>query len=105
MTKFRDYYNNIFPRERDSPFFPDLRNDLPGSRNVIAVLISLLAVLYLCGCTSSRNATYFNDLVDSEVKSNIPIPESIIQKNDVLGISISSLNAEATSIFNTVSST
>src|SRR5688572_14172929 len=108
MIQIRDDYKKILGGKRLSrlSIHKMLQVSLPGSRKKTrAAWVSLLGLLVLCtNCTSSRNATYFNDLVDSEIKSNIPVPESIIQKNDVLGISITSLNAEATSIFNTVSS-
>ena len=60
-----------------------------------------ITVVFFChACTSSKTATYFNELGDAVIPSNTPVPESIIQKNDILSISVTSLNTEATLIFN-----
>ncbi|HUR11459.1 MAG TPA: polysaccharide biosynthesis/export family protein [Flavitalea sp.] len=49
----------------------------------------------------TRQALYFNDLKDGVIASNLENAEPKIQKNDILSISVSSLNPEATAIFNT----
>ncbi|MDQ3843429.1 MAG: polysaccharide biosynthesis/export family protein [Bacteroidota bacterium] len=43
---------------------------------------------------------YFNDLTDTISRFSSPIPENVIQPNDILSISISSPNPEASAIFN-----
>jgi polysaccharide export outer membrane protein len=63
-------------------------------------ILLLLSVL-ICSCGNARRATYFNDLNDSTFASRLVVPESYIQKNDIISISVSSLNAEASEIFNT----
>ena len=61
----------------------------------------LINVIFLFNaCTSSKTATYFNELGDAKIPSSSLIPQSIIQKNDILSINVTSLNAEATLIFN-----
>jgi polysaccharide export outer membrane protein len=62
--------------------------------------IIISVVFFFNACTSSKTATYFNELGDAVIPSNTPVPESIIQKNDILSINVTSLNAEATLIFN-----
>ena len=57
--------------------------------------------LVFTSCVNTRDATYFNDLNDTSLLSLTIISESVIQKNDILNISVSSLNAEASSIYNT----
>lgn len=71
--------------------------------NLNRILVSLLLLVFLCttACVNTRTATYFNNVNDATLTSNTPIPESIIQKNDLLSISVSSLNLEATALFNT----
>lgn len=60
-----------------------------------------LSVLGLINCTPTQNAVYFYNAADSgTVSKNIDSDEPLIQKNDLLSISVSSLNAEATAIFN-----
>jgi len=46
-----------------------------------------------------RKTTYFNDLHDGEIKSAVAIIPSI-HKNDILSISVSSLNPDASALFN-----
>jgi len=47
---------------------------------------------------NTRKATYFNDLTNSEsIDQDV---ESLIQKSDMISINVSSLNPEATAIFN-----
>jgi polysaccharide export outer membrane protein len=61
-----------------------------------------LFVLILTNCTPTQNAVYFHNAAESGIVSqNINTDEPLIQKNDLLSISVSSLNAEATAIFNT----
>jgi len=62
----------------------------------------LYAFIFLCiGCVNSKNVTYFNNIADTTLSGQITGIEPVIQKGDLLSISISSLSAEATSVFNT----
>jgi polysaccharide export outer membrane protein len=63
----------------------------------------LILVLVL-SCTDTKKVTYFNGIQDGNISSNSAITESIIQKNDILSITISDLNPEGTKIFNPVAS-
>ncbi|MFN2439536.1 MAG: polysaccharide biosynthesis/export family protein, partial [Chitinophagaceae bacterium] len=49
---------------------------------------------------NTRDATYFNNVKDTSLISLTSIPESVIQKNDILNISVSSMNPEASAIYN-----
>jgi polysaccharide export outer membrane protein len=56
---------------------------------------------YLSACMSAKEVIYFNEgKVVEDAKEKISYPEAIIQKNDHLNITVSSLNPEATSLFN-----
>ena len=59
-----------------------------------------MALLLFSSCTPSREMVYFNELDESRIPSNIQVPETIVQPNDILSISVSSLNKAATEIFN-----
>jgi polysaccharide biosynthesis/export protein len=72
-----------------------------SSTTRILVSLSLSALLFNTACVNTRSATYFNGVNDATLASATSIPESIIQKNDLLSVSISSLSAEASAIFNT----
>jgi polysaccharide export outer membrane protein len=63
--------------------------------------LAWITILIFSHCTPTQNAVYFYNATDSGVVSrNINLEEAMIQKNDLLSISIRSLNAEATAIFN-----
>ena len=51
-------------------------------------------------CTSAKKSVYFIVVYDGLVRAT-PEPEAVIQKSDILSISVSSLNPEASLIFNT----
>jgi polysaccharide biosynthesis/export protein len=57
-------------------------------------------LLSFSACVSSREAVYFNNIQDSEIPTGVADIEPLIQKNDLLSISVSSLNPEASKIFN-----
>lgn len=60
----------------------------------------VLAACFATACVNTRKAVYFDGLNDSTISSNTPLPESIIQNNDLLSISVSSLNPDASAAFN-----
>lgn len=64
------------------------------------VFIFLLSTV-LYSCVDTRQATYFNGVNDGTISTQTPVPESIIRSNDLLNISVTSLNETATQIFNT----
>lgn len=64
------------------------------------LFVPTLFTLLLFSCVNTRKATYFNDAKDGTITSVIPVPESVIHKNDLLNITVTSLNAQATEVFN-----
>lgn len=60
--------------------------------------ICLLSVI-LPSCVNMHKTTYFNGLQDGEIQS-AQSNTLLIHKNDILSISVSSLNAEASAVFN-----
>ena len=66
-----------------------------------SIFPQFIIILSICLCACSRNIAYFNDLngtAYSEVIQNRPDPE--IQPNDLLSITVSSLNPESNILFN-----
>lgn len=55
----------------------------------------------LASCAGNKKVAYFRDLQNMEIDSMPVLTKSLIQKNDILSISVSSLNPEASVIFNT----
>lgn len=66
----------------------------------IIVFISVLVLFFFESCNTSKKIAYFENVKDDSYKSKLSITEAPIQKNDILSITISSLNAEASAIFN-----
>src|SRR5262245_11061321 len=69
-------------------------------RNTITNCIVILALLTLASCGNTKKVIMFPELKDGIISSNTPFPESIIQKSDIISITVSSLNPEASAIFN-----
>lgn len=70
--------------------------------NTNYAFIYLLFVAFLgASCVSTEKATYFNHTKTSRFRTELESLEPVIQKNDLLSISVSSLNPEASEIFNT----
>ena len=63
-------------------------------------MIFILSIVLLPSCVNTKKATYFNDLSSTTITTNTPVPETIIRKNDLLNITVSSLDAQASAIFN-----
>src|SRR4030095_9180411 len=64
------------------------------------ILAFVLSIVLLSGCVDTKKATYFNDLASTTITTTTPVPETIIRKNDLLNINVSSLDAQASAIFN-----
>lgn len=67
-------------------------------RNLYILLLLLLPLFFSCG--SARKAIYFGNIPDSTIQLDVQMPQSLIRNNDILSINISSLNPEASQIFN-----
>ncbi|AKD04409.1 polysaccharide biosynthesis/export family protein [Pontibacter korlensis] len=63
------------------------------------VLVPFVILLQF-SCTNTKNAIYFSDLGNTEFSSATEKLEPVIQRNDLLNISVSSLNPNASQIFN-----
>jgi len=63
-------------------------------------IIYISLALYLVSCASNKQVAYFDNIQSGTIPApttNVDVP---IQKNDILSISITSLNQEASAIFN-----
>jgi len=68
--------------------------------NIYRFYLLLASVPFLFSCVNTKKVRLFNDLNTNSIQSKIEDLEPVIQKNDLLSISISSLNPDATLIFN-----
>ncbi|MEO8568937.1 MAG: polysaccharide biosynthesis/export family protein [Ginsengibacter sp.] len=75
------------------------------SKNISKLFFSVvISGLIFCSCVSSREAVYFNNVPDQSLNVN-PDEEQKIVPNDILSITVTSLNAEASLNFNNSSPT
>jgi polysaccharide export outer membrane protein len=72
--------------------------------HVLTRLLGLLFLLQFSACTSHRKAVYFNSVPSSEFQANVQSLEPVIQPNDLLSISVTSLNPQASEVFNSLNS-
>ncbi len=63
--------------------------------------IFILCQLLISSCGSVRKSEYFADQGDALIRSSNVAPQSLLQPNDIISITVSSLNPNATLIFNT----
>jgi polysaccharide export outer membrane protein len=75
-----------------------------GLINTVTGCILILTLFAGSSCGNTKNATYFPGIQDGNIQSNTPFPESVIQKSDILSITVSSLNPEASAVFNSPNS-
>ena len=67
-------------------------------------IFSILLILTLglfSSCSSTKEFVYMNGIQDATIKTNYPNIDPIIQTNDLLSITVSSMNPEASALFNT----
>jgi polysaccharide export outer membrane protein len=69
-------------------------------RLIVKAIHLVIPVFMMASCISTKNIGYFNNAREMEYAS-MPGVENSIQPNDILSISISSLNPEASAVFNT----
>jgi len=75
-------------------------------KKYVYFLLLISFVIYGSSCVDTRKSTYFNDAQDANVIPNIADTIApIIQKNDIISVTITSLNAEASAIFNITGTT
>jgi polysaccharide biosynthesis/export protein len=68
---------------------------------LIRLLVFICSVIVLSSCVNTRGAVYFNDMQESEFPSGVQNLEPVVQRGDLLSISVSSLNPDASIVFNT----
>jgi polysaccharide biosynthesis/export protein len=71
------------------------------NRTLPFIFTVLLYGIVLCSCANMKKVVYLNDIKDKEFNNAIDIMEPVIQKNDLLSITVSSPNAIASQPFNT----
>jgi polysaccharide export outer membrane protein len=73
----------------------------PFSPKSLFAFLAISILFFGSSCTTSKQIAYFENVADTSFAGR-PAKELVIQPNDILSITISSLNKEASEIFNTV---
>ena len=68
--------------------------------NFLATVCIISYILLFSSCTNTGNAVYFSKVKNTEYVERVESLEPVIQKNDLLSITIASLNPDATEFFN-----
>lgn len=71
----------------------------------ILFFISIVCLFVCASCTTTSKIAYFQNAQDTTYKQMLGTIEAPLQKNDFISISISSLSAEASAIFNPIAGT
>jgi polysaccharide biosynthesis/export protein len=71
------------------------------NQTTMYLLFSFFLLLLFASCANTRKVAYFSDVEDSTRIISKAHLEPVIQKKDILSITVSSLSNEATIIFNT----
>src|ERR1700735_3604905 len=71
-----------------------------STRNLAFILGIFLISVAFPSCVNSRKIVYLDNIPDTIINSPGLNKEAIIQKSDILNITVSSLNPAASSIFN-----
>jgi polysaccharide export outer membrane protein len=70
-------------------------------KTVFLIYVGWILLNFFSSCANSKKVAYFNDIKDSATIVSEGSLEPVIQKKDLLSITVSSLSNEATVIFNT----
>jgi len=70
------------------------------TRNLKVVSLCCTILSLFAACANSKKIAYFNNIQDTVLKNPAIAVEPVIQKEDLLSITVSSLNPEASYIFN-----
>lgn len=75
-----------------------VKKSAPYKFQLLLLVPALL--LTLASCVNTKKTTYFNDIQSGVYQTSFNAPSPVIHKNDLLSITVSSLNTDATAIFN-----
>jgi polysaccharide biosynthesis/export protein len=73
-------------------------NEIKSKYIILTAIVVLVAVS--SSCVNTKKAVYFNNIQDTQLTIPAADLEPVIKPNDILSISVSSLNPEASEVFN-----
>lgn len=69
-------------------------------KNLYSICLLIFLIISFTSCVNIKKATSFHNIPDSEFMMSDESLEPIVKENDLLSISVTSLNPEATEVFN-----
>ena len=63
-------------------------------------ITNLLLLVLVSSCSTQKEINYFPEIKDETIANKMAVPEPTIQINDILSITVSSSNPEASALFN-----
>jgi polysaccharide biosynthesis/export protein len=67
----------------------------------VSSLLGLFSLIFLCtSCVNTKQAVYFNNIADTTLQLKLMDVEPLIQKGDIISITVSDLNPEAAASLN-----
>ncbi|MBC7915847.1 MAG: polysaccharide biosynthesis/export family protein [Pyrinomonadaceae bacterium] len=70
------------------------------NNNILIIIAILFCQVFLLSCANVKKTQYFSNQNDGSINSDNIAPQTLIRNNDILSITVSSLNPNATAIFN-----
>ena len=75
--------------------------NIPDRKSLASKTIAIMAMVLICtSCVNLKKSTYFYETQDTKFMTDVRNLESVLEKNDLLSITVSSINPEAAEIFN-----
>jgi polysaccharide export outer membrane protein len=71
-------------------------------KKILPLFLLLSSLFFASSCINTKQAVYFNNIGDTLIQNALTNMEPVIQKSDLLSIYVSSLNPEASQVFNTM---
>ena len=68
---------------------------------IVSLMLLFQFILFFSSCISTKNSVYLNNAIDSSCLQMPVEADNLIQNNDILSIAITSLNPDASALFNT----
>ena len=68
----------------------------------IAKSLFVISLFFNSSCVSTKDVVYFDEIGNTEFTGEVQDLEPVLQKSDLLSISVSSLNPQASEYFNTI---
>lgn len=63
-------------------------------------ITNLFIILFISSCATEKGTNYFPTINDQTIANKLPVPEPQIQANDLLSITVTSSNPDASALFN-----